>query len=84
MEMWDMTELLRQAIAEIEKLPAEAQDAIAARILADLADEQAWEAQFAATPDDAWDRLAEQARREVATGDIESLDDVFPPRASGA
>lgn len=36
-----MTELLRRAIAEIERLPADAQDAIAARILADLADEQA-------------------------------------------
>jgi len=79
-----MTELLRRAIAEIERLPADAQDAIATRILAELADEQAWDAQFAATPDGVWDRLAEQARREVAAGDIGSLDDVFPPQAQEA
>jgi hypothetical protein len=37
-----MTELLRQAIAEIEKLPLDQQDAIAARFLAELQDEQKW------------------------------------------
>jgi hypothetical protein len=35
-----MTELLQLAIAEIEKLPAEEQNAIATRILAELKDEQ--------------------------------------------
>jgi antitoxin ParD1/3/4 len=35
-----MTELLRQAIAQIEKLSADRQDAIAARFLAELQDEQ--------------------------------------------
>jgi antitoxin ParD1/3/4 len=35
-----MTELLRQAIAQIEKLPADRQDAIAARFLAELEGEQ--------------------------------------------
>jgi hypothetical protein len=35
-----MTELLRQAVAEIEKLPPEQQDAIATRLLAELKDEQ--------------------------------------------
>jgi ferritin len=35
-----MTELLRQAIAQIEKLPADRQDAIASRFLAELQDEQ--------------------------------------------
>ena len=33
-----MTELLQRAIAEIEKLPAEVQDAVASRLLADLAE----------------------------------------------
>ncbi len=60
-----MTELLQRAIAEIQKLPADTQDAIAARILADLEDEQAWAAQFAATTDDQWDRMAEQVRRDT-------------------
>lgn len=44
-----MIKLLEQAVAEIEKLPEDAQDAIAARLLADLADEKAWAARFAAT-----------------------------------
>jgi hypothetical protein len=35
-----MTELLRQAIAQIEKLPVDRQDAIAAWFLAELQDEQ--------------------------------------------
>jgi ferritin len=35
-----MTELLQQAIAQIEKLPADRQDAIATRFLAELQEEQ--------------------------------------------
>jgi hypothetical protein len=35
-----MTDLLRQAIAQIEKLPSAQQDAIAARFLAELQDAQ--------------------------------------------
>jgi len=79
-----MTELLRQAIAEIEKLPADEQDAIAARILADLADDQAWAAHLAATTDEQWDRLAETVRRHIAAGDTEPLDDIFPSKVSEA
>jgi hypothetical protein len=79
-----MTELLQRAIAEIEKLPADAQDAIATRILADLADEQAWAGRFAATTDEQWDRLAEKIRRDIADGGTASLDEIFPPGTSGA
>ena len=75
-----MTELLQRAIAEIEKLPAEAQDAIATRILADLEDERAWAGRFAATTDENWNRLAAKVRREIAAGDTATLDEVFPPR----
>jgi len=78
----DMTTLLQQAIAEIEKLPAEGQDAIATRIIADLADERAWATRFGATNDDQWERLAQRARREIASGETTPLDDVFPPGAS--
>ena len=77
-----MTELLQRAIAEIQKLPADTQDAIAARILADLEDEQAWAARFAATTDDQWDRMVEQVQHEIRTGDVVDLDEVLPPRAS--
>jgi hypothetical protein len=76
-----MTELLQRAIAEIQKLPADTQDAIAARILADLEDEQAWAAQFAATTDDQWDRMVDQVQHEIRTGDVTDLDELFPPRA---
>jgi hypothetical protein len=74
-----MRELLQRAITAIEKLPADAQDAIATRLLAEAADGQAWTAQFAATTDAQWDRMAESVRRAVAGGDSAPLDDVFPP-----
>lgn len=73
-----MTELLEQAITEIGKLPAAEQDAIASRILAELADEQQWTTRFDATTDQQWDRLSELARQEISAGSTESLDDVFP------
>jgi hypothetical protein len=73
-----MTELLRQAIAQIEKLPADQQDAIAARFLAELQDEQKWEARFAATTDDQWDQMAVMVRQEIARGETAPLDEVFP------
>jgi len=72
-----MTELLEQAITEIGKLPAEEQDAIAARILAELADEQEWTTRFNATTDQQWDRLSERARKEIRAG-TDPLEDVLP------
>ena len=78
----DMTDLLQRAVAEIEKLPAEEQDAIARRILAELADDQAWAAEFRGTTDQQWDRLAETVRREIRDGETQPLDRVFPPDAS--
>ena len=77
-----MTRLLEQAIIEIEKLPEDAQDAIAARLLADLMDENEWAARFAATSDEQWDRMAAMVRREIAAGDTMPLEDVFPIRNS--
>lgn len=73
-----MTELLQQAIAEIEKLPADQQDAIAARLLAELQDEQKWKTRFAATTDDQWDRMAAMVRQEITKGETVPLDEVFP------
>jgi hypothetical protein len=77
-----MTSLLERAVSEIEKLPQDAQDAIAARLLADLADEQAWTARFAATTEAQWDSMAAMVRREIASGNTVPLDDVFPTRVS--
>ncbi|NEQ66639.1 MAG: hypothetical protein F6K21_14250 [Symploca sp. SIO2D2] len=73
-----MTELLQQAIAQIQELPPAQQDAIASRLLAELQDEQKWEARFAATTDDQWDQMAAMVRQEIAQGETIPLDEVFP------
>lgn len=73
-----MTELLRRAIAEIEKLPDEQQNAIATRLLTELQDEQAWKTRFEATTDQQWDQLAAKIQQEIANGETVPLDDVFP------
>jgi hypothetical protein len=77
-----MTALLQRAVAEIEKLPAEDQDAIAARLLAEVDDERQWDTRLASTTDDQWDRLVAEVRRDVAAGGTLPLDDVFPPDES--
>lgn len=64
-----MTKLLEQAIVQVEKLPADAQDAIAARLLEDVMDELEWEARLAATTDAQWDRMAAMVRQEIAAGE---------------
>ncbi|NJO41672.1 MAG: hypothetical protein HC769_20180 [Cyanobacteria bacterium CRU_2_1] len=73
-----MTELLEQAIAQLKTLSASDQDAIAARLLAEMEDEQTWKSQFESTTDDQWDRIAEMVRQELAAGDITPLAEVFP------
>ncbi len=73
-----MTELLQQAIAQIQKLPPDQQDAIASRFLAELQDEQKWEARFVATTDDQWDQMAAMVRQEIASGETVPSDTVFP------
>ena len=73
-----MTELLQQAIAQIQKLPPDQQDAIASRFLAELQDEQNWEARFIATTDDQWDQMAAMVRQEIASGETVLLDTDFP------
>jgi hypothetical protein len=73
-----MTELLQQVISEIQKLPADQQDAIASRLMAELKDEQRWTEQFESTTDDQWDRLADLVRQEIVSGNTSPLDEVFP------
>jgi hypothetical protein len=77
-----MTTLLQRAVAEVEKLPPEDQDAIAARLLAEVDDERQWDTRFASTTDDQWDRLVAEVRRDVAEGGTLPIDDVFPPDES--
>lgn len=73
-----MTELLRRVIAELEKLPDDRQDAIAARLLAELKDDQAWVTRFEVTTDEQWARLAAIVRQDIANGETVPLDRVFP------
>ena len=75
-----MTELLQQAIAQIQQLPPDQQDAIASRFLAELQDEQKWETRFAATTANQWDQMAAMVRQEIVAGETVSLDEVFPTR----
>jgi hypothetical protein len=77
-----MTTLLQRAVAEAEKLPAADQDAIAARLLAEVEDERQWNARFAATTDAQWDHLVSGVRREIAAGRTHPLDEVVPPEES--
>ena len=76
-----MTELLQQVISEIQKLPADQQDAIASRLMAELKDEQRWTEQFESTTDEQWDRLAGMVRQEIAGGDTVSLNEAFPAKS---
>jgi hypothetical protein len=77
-----MTSLLQRAVSEIEKLPAEDQDSIAARLLAEVEDERQWSTRFASTTDDQWDRLVAEVRRDVAEAGTVPFDQVFPPDES--
>jgi uncharacterized membrane protein YccC len=74
----NMTELLQQVIAQIQQLPPDQQDAIAAHFLAESQDEQKWKTSFVATTDEQWDRMAAMVRQEIAKGETVPLDEVFP------
>jgi aspartate/glutamate racemase len=66
-----MTRLLEQALTEVHKLPEPEQDAIAALILDELADERRWQESFARSQDQLA-RLAQKAREDVAAGRVVS------------
>jgi hypothetical protein len=57
-----MTTLLQQAFAEAAKLPTAEQDALAARLLAELAAEDAFDRAIANSPD----KLARMSREALA------------------
>ena len=67
-----MTRLLEEAIGELRKLPAPAQDSLAALILAEIADDRAWDESFARSQDQL-SRLAAEAREDVAKGRVRDL-----------
>ena len=75
-----MTKLLERAVAEASARPEAEQDALAARILAEIDDEREWDRAFAATTDEDWDNLAAMARRDIAAGGSSPLDEVIRGR----
>jgi len=67
-----MTQRLEQAIAEAQKLPGPAQDAIAALILEQIADDHAWDEAFARSQEQLA-QLAGKAREDIAAGRVRNL-----------
>jgi hypothetical protein len=72
-----MTQLLRRAMAEVEKLPEAEQDAIAAQILEQVADDRAWDASFARSQNELA-RIAAKAREDCAAGRVRTLGSNIP------
>jgi hypothetical protein len=72
-----MTRLLERAIAEAQKLTEPAQDAIAALILEQIADDRAWDESFARSQDQLA-RLAQEARDDVGAGRVRDLSSRVP------
>jgi hypothetical protein len=64
-----MTQLLQKALAEVQKLPDSDQDAIAAMILDELADEREWNEAFARSQQQLG-RLADRVHQDIRSGRV--------------
>jgi hypothetical protein len=64
-----MTQLLEKALAEVQKLTDPEQDAIAAMILDELADEWRWDQAFARSQEQLG-RLADRVRQDIRAGRV--------------
>ena len=73
-----MTNFLKQAFDRVAALPEEEQDAIARIVLDEIEDEARWRASFAKSQD-VLARLANEARAEIARGDVLSVDPASKP-----
>jgi uncharacterized coiled-coil DUF342 family protein len=71
-----MTELLKKAFEAVSKLPPEAQDAIAARVLMELEDESRWDEAFARS-EDKLAQMADEAIEEFLAGKTLPLEDIL-------
>jgi len=67
-----MTQLLERAIAEMKQLPEPEQDAVAALVLDELADEQRWNETFARSQE-TLARMAARARDDVRAGRVQNV-----------
>lgn len=73
LEVTEMTEQLRKAIEELERLPESDQEALAAWLLDELRSERRWAELFAASPE-TLARLAEEAIHEFHAGKTQPFD----------
>jgi hypothetical protein len=64
-----MSSLFEKAVAEVVKLPPEAQEAIGAIILEELEDEQLWDAELASTRSQL-SKLATGVRADIQAGRV--------------
>ena len=64
-----MTQLLKQALDAVNRLAPQEQDAIAAIILDELADEQRWDEAFARSQDKLAN-LAKKVKADIAAGRV--------------
>ncbi|HEY0555838.1 MAG TPA: hypothetical protein VGG20_16405 [Thermoanaerobaculia bacterium] len=67
-----MTPFLERAIERVQELPAAEQDAIAAVILDELADEQRWQQSFAGSQEQLG-KLAAKVRADIRAGRIKDI-----------
>ena len=74
-----MNEPVERAIADFEGLPEDEQDATVERLLADLADEQAWATRLA---DADWEAISAQVSQEIGIEVTIGFEDLFPPSSS--
>ncbi len=65
-----MTQLLKHAIGEIKKLPPRQQEAIASRILEEIADDAQWDKSFAQSQD-VLAAMSRKAKEDVRAGRFE-------------
>ncbi len=66
-----MTQLLQQALAKVGELPAQEQDAIAALILDELADEQRWDDAFSRSQE-LLAKMAAALKEDIRAGRVQS------------
>ena len=67
-----MTQLLEKVLTEVQKLPPEKQDAIAAVILEELEDAQLWDKAFSESENNL-SQLAQKVRADIKAGRIKKM-----------
>ena len=67
-----MTQLLEKALAQVSRLPDPDQDAIAALILEELADDRQWDEAFARSQEQLG-RLADRVRQDIRAGRVRNV-----------